>query len=159
MARILLFVRAGTSRRGTSRPLPRGRRDRRSFASRDNQNIEESSADNGERSPCRRIFIHLIRHDRYRAAPACGASAAAHERRGVLDVTVSDALAVGDILEPLFIEFLRIQKHHRRFTAELTVAGVAESLYMRAVRGHARMHVAQLRSDICVVEPVEHLAA
>ena len=103
-------------------------------------------------------FIHLIRHDRYRAAPACGASAAAHERRGVLDVTASDALAVGDIFEPLFIEFLRIQKHHRRFTAELTVACVAESLYMRAVRGHARMHVAQLRSDICVVEPVEHLA-
>ena len=63
-----------------------------------------------------------------------------------------------EISSSTFDRTLRIEQHHRRLAAELTVARVAKPLYVRAVGGHARVHIAELRSDICVIEPVEHLA-
>ncbi|MGC4055188.1 MAG: hypothetical protein QM757_40650 [Paludibaculum sp.] len=62
---------------------------------------------------------------------------------------------IGDIIGPLAIETGHVQRVDRSLRRHLTVAGVAQPLPVRAVAGHAAVHVRELRPHECLVDPVE----
>ena len=73
----------------------------------------------------------------------------------MLNVTCLSALTVCNIVKPFAVEFTAVKKHHCCFAAKLTVARVAQSFSVRAVRGNAAVHIAKLSSYVCIVKPVK----
>ena len=102
--------------------------------------------------------VILPRHHHNRAAPAAGAAAVARVGRGILHMAGIAVLTIENIVQPFAQEGFVVEREQRRFGGQLTVAGVALALKMRAVRRDAAVQVHQLRAHKRVVEPRQRLA-
>ena len=113
------------------------------------------------RPTCERIvavlFVIEVGHLDNRAPPRAGTPAAPKIGGGVLDVPGFRILAVEDVADPLAVEGLRVGHGHKRERGELSVAGVAQPLDMRAVGRNAGMQVAELGMERGPVDPVQHI--
>ena len=89
-----------------------------------------------------------IRHMDDGRTPAADAASAALEGCCVRNMAGERALAVHNVLHPLFIERSAVHHEKRRVGAQLTVAGIAEPLTRRAVGRHTAVHIFQLCAQI-----------
>ena len=103
------------------------------------------------------MLVELVGHLHDGRAPASGTAAAVDVGGGVLDVTAEGVLTVPDVPHPLFVEGLGAQSGQHRVAGELTVTRVASALQMGAVRGVARVHIAEHGVEEGLVGPVEGL--